>query len=197
MIKVKQYNIPAGGTLTNEFGGTYFVLMQGSETLNVQLFESSSQVSDIQGIQSGLRLGPFKEPFTKFSAETVSGAAGTITVGIADEPMEFLILGSSVSISPLPLAVTTAGSKLKSTADLAVVGAAAAVQVLPASATRRTAILTVKASSAGTARFGDNAIGAAQGVEIGVGQAITLETTDAIYVYSAAGATITMLEIDT
>ncbi|MBV8362444.1 MAG: hypothetical protein JO189_31600 [Deltaproteobacteria bacterium] len=77
-------------------------------------------------------------------------------------------------------------------ADAAINGGAAAMQILPANASRVTVfIFNVGAN---TARLGDANTAAAQGAPLPSNQGITIETTDPIYAYAASNTTLAILE---
>jgi hypothetical protein len=80
---------------------------------------------------------------------------------------------------------------LVSYADVTITGGAAAVQLLAANSNRITAFIFNSGSNA--ARVGDTNIGASQGAPVQAGVGITIETTDAIYAYSASGTMLSIL----
>jgi len=69
-------------------------------------------------------------------------------------------------------------------ADLVLVAAAAAVQVLPANAARRVAILGNLAANGNIFRVGDATCAANIGQELAPGDSIRIETTEAIFAYN-------------
>jgi hypothetical protein len=77
-------------------------------------------------------------------------------------------------------------------ADAAITGAAAAAQILAANASRTTAWIANVGSNG--ARLGDANTAAAQGVALAAGATIAIETTAAIYAYSASGTTLALME---
>jgi hypothetical protein len=90
--------------------------------------------------------------------------------------------------SPLRLGA----QNLVSYPDATITGAAAAAQILPSNPTRTSVYLYNVGSS--NARIGDSSTGATQGAPVASNQGISIETTDAIYCYSASGTTIAILE---
>lgn len=81
---------------------------------------------------------------------------------------------------------------LDTAADVVIVAAAAAAIVKAALVTQRAVIITSLAANTQVCRIGDAATAAARGLELGIGDAVTIETTEAIYGWTAAGANQTL-----
>lgn len=104
--------------------------------------------------------------------------------------------GTRAGSSRIGGAVSVAvASGIVSVADVGIVASAAAVVIAPANTARKSALITNLTSSAGTLRVGDAAIGAARGVPVEPGATATIETTAAVYAFSSAACTVSVLEL--
>lgn len=86
----------------------------------------------------------------------------------------------------------------KSYPDVVVANGAAAAQILAANTARRSVLIGSLSANTQDVRIGDANIGAAQGQVLQAGLELTLETTAAIYAWTAGGAdqTLTLLEVN-
>lgn len=101
--------------------------------------------------------------------------------------------GTVDAIGVLPFAPVPTG--FPTTADVAIVGAAAAAVVLAANANRKEAFVTNLAANADPVRVGDVNAGAARGVEVSPGQTLTVSTEAAVYVYSPSNQSVAVAEV--
>lgn len=85
-----------------------------------------------------------------------------------------------------------ASQQLKSHPDVAVAAAAAAAEIVAANPARVT--LWLSNVGANPARIGDASAGAAQGFQLAAGATLPLDSTDAVYAYSASGTTLALVE---
>lgn len=76
-------------------------------------------------------------------------------------------------------------------ADVTITGAAAAAMVVAANASRGTLII---GNGAAVCRIGDSNTAATRGIALAINATISIDTTDALYVYSASGTTISVME---
>lgn len=134
-IKAKSYAI---GTTETPFAepGTRFYLLAASEPMTIKLYRDTQIVGEADGFVGGLELGPFCEPFTRWSAQTQSGKAGSVLVGVGDDPMAYNPLAGTLSFSN-PLAGTSATQPATPSASSASVSAGnaySAIFTVPAQA---------------------------------------------------------------
>lgn len=90
-----------------------------------------------------------------------------------------------------------AGGNIDNTADVAV-AATTTTQVLPVNPSRQKAVVSNLQVNGTIIRVGDSTTGAASGAEVPIGGSITIESTDAIYVYNpaASGINIGLSEVE-
>lgn len=103
--------------------------------------------------------------------------------------------GTTSTLASATTNLLTKPTVFTSTADLSIAGLTAAV-LLAANAARREAIFSNLAANASPFRVGDAAVGAAEGIELGPGQTLILNTTAEVRGFNtAAGAqSITIAE---
>ncbi len=187
-VKVRTINLAvAHGTPHRiDMGGNFiWVVNASSLAATCQLFLGDASLSG-----SGFPIGQgFFMRGIRFSRVFITNLAQ------AGESLTLLYgvdMSDTVSIENPSIAyssVTTSKATVFDTvADVAVVAAAAAAQILAANAARRAAIICSLAANAQIVRIGDTNTGAARGAELSPGESITIETTEAIYAYTGAGA---------
>lgn len=128
-------------------------------------------------------------PFTRLRVSHNSGIEQTIVLytGRAGSRASSARIGGSVTVS--------VASGIVSTGDVGIVANAAAVTISPANASRKSALITNLLTSVGTLRVGDALIGSARGVPVEPGATATIETTSAIFAFSTAECTVSVVEL--
>lgn len=153
------------------------------------------RVNDQQRDPVRIREGFFVKgmPFSRLYISNPIQAGETITIYYAvDEEGRFDVKNPALQYTEIDVTKATVFNSL---VDIAIVGAAAAVEILPLNAVRRSAIIGALATNVNTARIGDAATAVAQGAELAPGESITIETTEAIYAYNPAGANILLTRL--
>lgn len=117
-IKAKSYSIGATETPFAE-PGTRFYLLAASTPVNIKLYRDTQIVGEADGFVGGLELGPFCEPFTRWSATPQNGVAASVLAGVGDDPMGYN-----------PIAGTLVFSDALAGADATPVGASQTPQVI-------------------------------------------------------------------
>lgn len=126
--------------------------------------------------------------FSRFYISHPAQAGQTLTLYYAvDDEGRFDVKNPALQFTEIEV---TKATVLNTAADVTIVAAAPAAQILAANANRRSAIIGSLATNVNTARIGDAATGAAQGAELAPGESITVEATEAIFAYNPAGANI-------
>lgn len=97
-IKAQSYAIGATETSFGE-PGTRFYLLAASSPMVIKLYRDTQIVGEADGFTAGLELGPFCEPFTRWSATPQNGIAGSVLVGVGDDPMNYNPLGGALAFT--------------------------------------------------------------------------------------------------
>lgn len=79
--------------------GTRFYLLAATTPVKIILYRDTQVIGEADGFLSGLELGPFCEAFTRWSATPLNGSAGSVLVGIGDDPMSYNPVAGTLSFS--------------------------------------------------------------------------------------------------
>jgi hypothetical protein len=181
------YAIPVSGQIPIYFAHNFFSVLSISAGASIAArFGAGGGETTIISAGIGLEL-----PEVLPSVTLINKGAGiaTVTVGMAIGRISDNRFSATTTLATSDVKA----ANLRGTADIALVAAAAAVTLLAADTTRRTAIIT-NTSLANSARV-SNAPGAAIGGYLAPGASISLDGTYEIKGYSAAGATLALLEV--
>lgn len=174
----------ASELFTVPLGSDYVRVASVGAGVNVKIEVDETNESYVLTVGDDVNLSPF----SRLRVSHNSGVEQTINLYIGRGTRAGSSrIGGAVSVS--------VASGITSTADVAIVANAAAVSVAPANTARKSALITNLLSSAGTLRVGDAAIGAARGVPVEPGATATIETTAAIFAFSTAACTVSVLEL--
>jgi len=110
-----------------------------------------------------------------------------ITTG-ANEQVKFVVSDDRAGIDAISVGLTKP-STINTVPDVAL-GAGVATPVLGIDASRQQALITNLAGNANAIRVGDANVGAARGVQVGVGQTITIAGSAAISAFSAGAQNV-------
>jgi len=120
--------------------------------------------------------------FSRIYVSNLAQAGETITFMYASEDIgNIQIENAAAAFALMNLTKATVFNTL---VDLALVALAAAVEILPANAARRVAIIGNLTANGNVFRVGDAATAAAQGQELAPGDVLKIETTEAIFAYN-------------
>lgn len=125
----------------------------------------------------------FDKTFSEFYALDLSGAQNDVTFVIADG-------GEAGKYGTVQL---QSANGFAGTADKSILLATATI-ILAANSDRNEAIITADSGNAALTRIGGSTVGAANGIPLVAGATIFLNTTAAIYGYSAAAGTYQLAE---
>lgn len=198
LAKVFEYAFGAGDTKTFP-GGRFFRLLSAPTAVDVEFFDESGQSMGIcEGVTTGFAMSFYpadlgkSAPLISFGkVQITSAGAQTVQAVIARQPVSFDALSGTVDANLVKAATLT------DTADVALVDAAAAAQLLAANTARRTAIITAKSANTGPVRIG-TAPNDTRGYELAPGTSVFLDVTAAIKGFAPTGGgnqTVTLLEI--
>lgn len=98
MILAKPYTLAVGGS-RYDVPGCKFFLLAASEPLNISLYSGTEKVAEIDGMQGGMKAGPFCPALSGFIAVTQSGAAGSALIGVGDEDMDYNPLAGALNFT--------------------------------------------------------------------------------------------------
>lgn len=167
--------------------GNYLRLISASLPVTVRFLRKGNEIGKWENVTSGTA-GYIEDENGKKqtfdTAEITTSGDQTIKAAVGFGSAE--LTATSVSVSQ-PTVIDTA-------ADVALT-AAVATLVLGADATRRAALISNLIGNASSIRVGDSNTGAARGVQVGAGQTVTIEGTEAIYAYSATGQSVGVVTI--
>lgn len=153
-------------------------------TGSVRIESSSGIFADLAKGQAILA----PEPWGSLRITDLGGIGQTVTVFIGDG--QFFDDRLTGTIQTTPAASTT----LTTTADASCTTTAG--QKVAANASRRAVILAAAPANTDNIKVGDSNVGAARGITLQPGQAITLDTTAAIHARAASGTqTLEIMEI--
>ena len=165
-------------------GSDYVRVASVGASVNVKIEVEDTNESYILAVGDDVNLSPFSR--LKISHDSIAEQAINLYIGSGTRAGSSKI-GGAVSVA--------VASGITSTSDIAIVANAVAVSIAAANTARKSALITNLSSSVGTLRVGDAAIGAARGVPVEPGATATIETTAAIFAFSAAACTVSVLEL--
>jgi len=150
--------------------GKYFRLLSSGFPVDIKLTEGSSPTETADQVPAGFHT---KRSFDR--VRVVANAGGdTIKFIVADDESG---VDQAIVTFQKPTTINTV-------ADVAL-AAGAATQILPADSARQQALITNLTGNASNIRVGDLNVAAARGVQVGIGQTITLAGIQAIFGFSA------------
>lgn len=118
--------------------------------------------------------------------EIYSAGAQTVHIILTDGEAETMTLGGSI------MAESVASDTMTTPAD---VTTGAAAEIVAANASRKAVTIQALSTNTAVVRVGDSNVGASRGLELQAGQSVTIETTAAIYAYSAAAQKLAVMEV--
>lgn len=185
MNPYKQFpiSIANGASETYYYNHNYARLLTLSISTGVTWrFGSSGTPSDIVGAGIGYKLPSTVDrvTITNNSGGALTGVLGLAVGEINDDRLN---VSGTVTTSEI------SGATFTDTANVAV-NTVTTTQVLAASSTRKTAIISNLAANAGVIKVGASTAGASRGVEVPLGGSAVLDTSGAIYVYNPQASTV-------
>lgn len=161
-------------------GGTYFKLRTPPAAVNVQLYRNGELITRCKGAVDAVK-AHIPGGFTSWAAQFVSGAGGSITVGVGDE--DFDIDSQSGTVQSIALG----GSGIQDSADVVTAGGPGnKVALIAANASRRTLLVrSHQGNNAAGVRIGaDATVAADHGQELYPGESVALDTQGAVSVWN-------------
>lgn len=182
------FTLAAGVPQSIRVVGDYFQIIQSAGKVGLS-FDDAPALTRSQG-----QGGP-----ASYSAVTLSSAtAQTVTVSLGQlngsaPPYDNSLTSFGGTVNVL----NSVSDQCNPLADVAVPSAGSAV-LAAASATRRSLVIKLPGTAANAIRIGDATVGAAKGVMLEPGDAVTLDGTAAVSAYNPGGApvTVTLLSLD-
>lgn len=176
------YVIPAGNFQKIDFTGTYIKVVSASvavSNIEVEIDQSGRWLPEV-----GLEYQFMPYAYRRVTIYNNDALPQTVVIllGYGD-------CRDPGSISTIVGTVTLSKATVLDTITDVVAAAGVATQILPALATRRSAILT-NLDAATALRFGDSNVTATRGTRVSAGQAIIIDTTEAIFAFNASGAPV-------
>jgi len=183
--------VPANGSIVVNITGNYLINLTSSMvagTLQIKIGDGRFSRFDAQDTY----ILPQGENFNSVTIFNTTGAQVTFQLGVATGEIK---AAGAVTVAGTVAVSANLGSTLHTYPDV-VIAAGATTQILAQNLNRKEAIFTNNLVNNHVVRWGDNAAGAAQGPELGIGAEKTLSNTAAIYVYNptAGNITISVLE---
>jgi len=152
----------------------------------------NDQLRDPVTFQQGMFIRgiPFSRVFVSHAAQ----AGETITLFFAAEQdvRNIEIVNPSIAFNNINVTKSTAIGSLD---DLAVVGAAVPVIVLPANALRRRAYVSSPTTNINTLRIGTSSSSPTRGIPLAPGETLIIDTITSVYVYNPAGPNQTISRV--
>lgn len=184
VLQSRTFNLGvAQNNLEVEVGGSALWCLNCSSRAAYIDVRINDQLRDPIRIQEGFFVKGlrFSRLFVTFPAQ----AGQTLTIYyVVDEEGRFDVKNPALRYTEIDL---TKATVLETIADVTC-GNAAQTLILAANANRRSAIIGALAANTGIIRIGDNGVTATRGAELNIGESITIESTEAIYVYNNSGA---------
>jgi hypothetical protein len=148
--------------------GNFFMYYEGVGSIDAVINNSNKFDNLVPGV--AMKLSPGQE-FKDVTVTNTSGATQSLrlVIGFGD----FIDIRSLVSINNVQADTITPSTDVS-------VGAAATL-ITPQDAEQRTVLITVPDTAANGIRVGNASVTATNGVHVGVGQSISLETNAAVY----------------
>lgn len=179
-----------------KMGGSFFWIYNGSGVDAEADIQFNNERSDAFTCKWGFAIEGLK--FNGIFVTNSAQAGAYLDIMVCDLPLGSLnpintastttISGTvAVDIQDTDVQVNQAADNLVTVADVTVTAAAAAASILAANAKRYSAIITSLSSNTQEVRLGDSNTGAARGIPILPGESVNIDTTAAIYAYTAAG----------
>ncbi len=157
--------------------GNFLRLVSASLPVNVVFYRLGSEIGRWDSVTTG----------TAGHVEDELGAKMTFDRALittsSDQTVKIAVGFGSVNITAANVTIVNA-TVIDTAADVPL-AAAATTLILAADTTRREALISNLSGNVSLIRVGDVSTGAARGIQVGQGQTLTLQGTEAIYGYSA------------
>lgn len=174
----------AAETFAVPLGSDYVRVSSVGAGVNVKVEVEDTNESYILAVGDDVNLSPFSR--LKISHDSLAEQSINLYIGRGTRAGSSKI-GGAVSVA--------AASGLVSTGDVGIIANAAPEIIVSANTARKSALITNLSSSVGTLRVGDNLIGGTRGLPVEPGATATVETTAAVYAFSSAACTVSVLEL--
>jgi hypothetical protein len=190
---IRDYSIPAGEQLPIMIPGKFMMVLEAASALDIEILRNNSVKGNIYGVEASFTFGPVAagNEFHGMKIKSADGTAQTVKIGISDDVIGYQVMAGSISASVTP------GSQLDSAADVSIDTVTTAL-VSAANSNRKDLVIANLAANLSTMRIGDAGAGAANGIELAPGAAVTLTTAAAVYAYNpgASAESLAVLEIN-
>ena len=181
--------IPASGRLYVPQGNFFFLISAGA-AVNVRFYRGGTEAATANNATSGYKLGLL--PGNAWDRAFLDGTVGssvTYLCGYVELNEEFTDFDPAQTTFNPVLAQSVADQ-----ADVDVGSSAVAVLVAPANPARRRVVIKVRQDATVNIRLGSNAVTATRGVQLGLGESVTLEGPFAVYaIREGAGTAFTTM----
>lgn len=158
--------------------GNYLRLLSASLPVDVVFYADGAEIARWDDVTSGTA-GNIQDAST---GDVIKYTSATITTS-ADQTIK--IATGFGRVDTTATNVTVANATVVDTLVDVALAAAVTTLIAAADASRRAILISNLTGNVSDIRVGDSNAGAARGSQVGVGQTITLEGTEAIYGYSA------------
>lgn len=173
------YTIPAGGIQKIEYAFSFMRVYSLSDALNT-FFRFDDSGNESRFIGAGVAL-EFPQVAQNLYIRNGSGGNITVELGLAIAKLydDRLNVSGNVNV------VTLASPTFTVPADVALPGTTTTL-ILAANTSRRTALIKASPTNGGIIKIGESTAGASRGFSLAAGEAMTIDTTAAIYAYNSS-----------
>lgn len=184
LFRMYSATLTNGQSRTFTTPGNFFMYYSGDGALDVVLNLSNKFLSLVPGVS--LKFSK-QQMFDDVTITNTSGATQTVQVVIG--------FGEMVDIRSLVTVNQTPSDTVSTTADVTV--ASTATLISGADSSRREIIIAVDIGASNGIRVGDSGVTATDGLYVGIGQSVSLNTSAAVYGIrdGASDATVSVLKL--